>query len=387
MQIAHVLLALVFAGSIVAGRTFSYLRVGPLFVTDAVLFLILGLCALLRPRWLVVRSRVETLILVFVAVATVHLATGINRGAAALHDATLAGYSLFALVVPAIVTRPDRLERLVTVGVAAVVMLAAVALHASTLGGTTGFFLGGGALALLGALAMRFRWSVAVVVALLGVEMTLSGSRATLVGFVIGSGTLVVSLPALPRQRAIRAAFATAGCAIVLAAIVASSASEAQGLRTGTERFVSGTAGYRTDNTAQWRLATWKNALRLVAHHPITGVGFGVPVMVYAAEEPPDKMESPYNYGLPHNTFITMAMRMGVPGLAILLLILATWLTGLWRIRRRSPLAPVLMALVVYACCYGNFALLFERPFMAMPFWTLVGIGLVLERQAATASP
>jgi O-antigen ligase len=263
-------------------------------------------------------------------------------------------------------------------------MLAATALHASALGGTTGFFLGGGALALLGALAMRLRWSLALVVALLGVEMTLAGSRATLVGFVIGSGALVLALPGRPRRRAVRAAFAVAGCGIVLAAIVASSASEAQGLRTGTERFVSGTAGYRTDNTAQWRLTTWKNALRLVAHHPLDGVGFGTPVMVYAAEEPPDKMESPYNYGLPHNTFITMALRMGIPGLAILLLILATWADGLWRIRNRSPLAPVLLALVVFACCYGNFALLFERPFMAMPFWTLIGLGLVLQRQAAT---
>jgi O-antigen ligase len=385
MQLAHLLLALVFAGSIVAGRAFSYLRIGPLFVTDAVLFVLLGLCALLQPRWLVVRSRLETLILVFVALAAVHLATALGRGMAALHDATLAGYSLFALVVPAIVARPERLERLVAVGVGAAVLLAGTALHASALGGTTGFFLGGGALALLGVLATRFRWSLALVVALLGVEMTLAGSRATLVGFVAGSGVLVLSLPGLARHRALGAVAAAACCGVVLAAIVASSASEARGLRLGAERFVSGTAGYQTDNTAQWRLGTWKNALRLVAHHPMTGVGFGIPVMVYAATEPPDKMESPYNYGLPHNTFITMALRMGIPGLVVLLLILGTWLQGLWRIRARSALAPILLALVVYACCYGNFALLFERPFMAMPFWTLVGLGMALERQPTSA--
>jgi O-antigen ligase len=381
--LGEVLLWVLLAGTIVLRSAFAHMRIGPIYVTDGALFLLLALAILFYPHRFFAWGRIEKILVAYVGLCVLHTIAALEHGMWTLKDATLGGYALFALLVPVFISSWDRLERFGVVMCASVVGLAAYGLFLPDIGGNASFYLGAGALGLLAMLSFQMRWLAAVVFCLFLLEMILSGRRASAVALVVGSTALFVAIPVAARHRFLRVLVALAMCGSVVGLAALSVPSISARVEWGVQRYLSGTVGYRSDGTAQWRLGAWRNAVALIGAHPVRGVGFGTPINVYPVDEPPEKMASPYNYGLPHNTYLSVALKTGIPGLALLLTGLAAWFRRVWSMRPQSPWACGLAALGIYGCFYGYFALFFERPFMAMPFWILIGLGLALERLTA----
>jgi O-antigen ligase len=380
LTLGELVLIVVLAGTIVMRSAFAHLRVGPLYVTDAALFILLALAILFYPQRFFAWRRTEKILVAYVAVCVLHVLAALDGGMWTLKDATLGGYALFALLVPVFVTSMDRLRRLVAVAFASAVALAAYGVFLPDIGGNASFYLGAGALGALAGLCFRTRWASVFAFCVFVLQMVASGRRASALALLAAIATLFVALPLPAQRRFLHAVAAVLLSGVVLGAAAVSSPPLAARLGWGVQRYLSGTVGYRSDGTAQWRLGAWRNAVELIGENPVSGVGFGTPINVYPVDEPPEKMESPFNYGLPHNTYLTVALKTGLPGLALLLAGLAVWLRRVWRLRARSTWACAVVALGVYGCCYGYFALFFERPFMAFPFWVVIGVGLSLER-------
>jgi O-antigen ligase len=382
LTLGELVLSAVLAGTITMRSAFAHVRVGPLYVTDAALFVLLALAILFYPQRFFAWGRTEKILVAYVALCVLHVLAALDGGMWTLKDATLGGYALFALLVPVFITSVDRLRRLVAVAFASVVTLAAYVVLIPDIGGNTSFYLGAGALGALTGLCLRTRWGGGVAFCVFVLQMVTSGKRASALALLAAATTLFVTLPSAAQRRFLRAIATVLACCAVLGAVAMSFPTLATRLGLGAQRYLSGTVGYRSDGTAQWRLGAWRNAVELIRAHPVGGVGFGAPINVYPVDEPPEKMESPFNYGLPHNTYLTVALKTGLPGLVLLLTALAVWLRRMWRLRARSTWACAVVAFSVYGCCYGYFSLFFERPFMAFPFWVVVGIGLALERLA-----
>jgi O-antigen ligase len=383
LTLGELVLSAVLAGTIVMRGAFAHVRVGPLYVTDTALFVLLALAILFYPQRFFAWGRTEKLLVAYVALCLLHVLAAFDKGMWALKDATLGGYALFALLVPVFVTSLDQLLRLVAVAFVSVVALAAYGVVLPDIGGNTSFYLGAGALGALAGLCSRTRWGGGVAFCVFVLQMVASGKRASALALLAAVTTLFVALPSAAQRRFVRAIAIILVCCGVLGAVAMSFSSLATRLGLGAQRYLSGTVGYHSDGTAQWRLGAWRNAVELIGAHPVGGVGFGTPVDVYPLDEPPQKMESPFNYGLPHNTYLTVALKTGLPGLVLLLTALAVWVVRMWQLRARSTWACAVVAFGVYGCCYGYFSLFFERPFMAFPFWVVIGVGLSLERMTA----
>jgi O-antigen ligase len=383
LTFGELVLSAALAATIVMGGAFAHLKLGPLYVTDAALFSLLTLAVPFYPHRFFSWGKVEKLLVAYVALCALHVLAAYDHGMWTLKDATLGGYALFALLVPVFATSMDRLARLAAVAFTSVVALAAYVVFFPDIGGNTSFYLGAGAVGALAGLCWRTRWGGSVAFCVFVLQMVASGKRASALALLAAATTLFVALPSAGQRRLLRGFAIVLVCGAVLGGIAMSVPSLATRLRLGAQRYFSGTVGYRSDGTAQWRLGAWRNAVELIRAHPVGGVGFGTPVDVYPVDEPPQKIESPFNYGLPHNTYLTVALKTGIPGLTLLLTALAAWLRCMWRLRARSAWACGVVALGVYGCFYGYFALFFERPFMAFPFWVVIGIGLSLERLTA----
>ncbi len=107
----------------------------------------------------------------------------------------------------------------------------------------------------------------------------------------------------------------------------------------------------------------WYNYIQMIIDHPIMGIGFGMqtytPELLNSYEEKYYKLPQAY---APHNTFIDVAVRCGMPGLALFLYILVAFSrTGFSLIQNsQNPFikrwALCLMALVVSYLIQGFFS-------------------------------
>ena len=79
-------------------------------------------------------------------------------------------------------------------------------------------------------------------------------------------------------------------------------------------------------NSGGERIKIWYNYLQIIKAYPITGIGFGMQTYRPALITPhTEAIRSQYMVGVfyaPHNTFVDVAVRCGVPGLALFLYIL-----------------------------------------------------------------
>jgi O-antigen ligase len=135
------------------------------------------------------------------------------------------------------------------------------------------------------------------------------------------------------------------------------------------------------DSSYDFRSEAWRRALARIRSAPLVGIGFGPDPRLY----PDANCESPTsptsNCGNAHNTYLTLAMRLGVPIAAALL---ATIMAAGVRGYRRSVAhdlhgegaiaAGVLTAAVTSMGAYGMFNLLFESPYLSTLAWVALGL-------------
>jgi putative inorganic carbon (HCO3(-)) transporter len=162
------------------------------------------------------------------------------------------------------------------------------------------------------------------------VALGLTLVRGAWVGFAVG---IVVVLVLLRRRSA-------ALMAIAALAVVALSIPSVH-RRLGTIADV-------TDPTARERLAMLSTGLRLIAAHPVTGIGPGHVKMVYPTAAPPEAMRRHTSHL--HDTPLQIAVERGIVGLALWLWIFVAFFVRAGRVLRRLPAAAATdRALVVGA--------------------------------------
>lgn len=196
--------------------------------------------------------------------------------------------------------------------------------------------------------------------------LLLTQSRAAWLGAAVGIGGVAVL-----RYRRLLPPLAAGGAAVL-----------ALGIGGGfVERLV---LGFRLQDPAtKLRLAEYRNALAIIREHPWFGVGFGA--------APSIDLQTGVS-----STYLTIAERAGLLGLAVFLLVLALLALHLWpAVSRRGPrdtpageATLALAAALLGAAATGIldhyfFNIAFSH--MVALFWGLAGLALVAARQA-TAS-
>jgi O-antigen ligase len=144
---------------------------------------------------------------------------------------------------------------------------------------------------------------------------------------------------------------------------------------------LSATRG-QADPNAAFRLVRWEDAIDTWRLSPVLGVGFGSNILhrLYIGEWSPDK----FNLGMPHNTFLFLLARMGLPGLG---LIGFAWGLGLWRLARavrrgRGPDELAVLNILIAMAGFAAFVLFFERPMNNASFWIMLAVGMRLAETA-----
>ena len=130
-----------------------------------------------------------------------------------------------------------------------------------------------------------------------------------------------------------------------------------------------------------FRSKAWHEALIRIETSPWIGVGFGPEVLLHPASDC-DTLPSPTsNCGSAHNTYLTLAMRVGLPLTLLLLGVLGALLVRSARAGRRTArdsadafttvtAATALLSFLVF----GLTSLLFESPYLSSIVWVLAGI-------------
>jgi O-antigen ligase len=121
----------------------------------------------------------------------------------------------------------------------------------------------------------------------------------------------------------------------------------------------------------------WREAFRHIQRHPITGDLLGSKFSWHTAGRLVE------NY--PHNTFLTIALKSGIPGVLLLAVPLGLLLWRAVRISARfkgelaSSALLGITASVGALLVYSLYNLLFESPFMAWPTWAMMGLVIAIS--------
>jgi O-antigen ligase len=230
-----------------------------------------------------------------------------------------------------------------------------------------------------------WRWAVRCFVACGIACVYLGQQRSVWIALMVGMLVLLVLHPDWRRRLPPIALAALPVLGLLVVALLQLSQVPGRPLPTGVDRFAAGLLTPRADPTAAWRLAAWSEALDRVRADPLTGGGLGAPFgWDYAGTQVENR---------PHNTFLTVVVKSGVPGLLLLLLPLL-WLYATCVRRSLEPTLPPgarrplvgLLAAHVAVTVYGGFNLLLESPYVAWPYWALAG-AIVASLPTANAAP
>jgi putative inorganic carbon (HCO3(-)) transporter len=150
------------------------------------------------------------------------------------------------------------------------------------------------------------------------------------------------------------------------------------------ERLLSPTSS--DQDAADSRLIVWKGALRIIATHPIFGIGLGnFKEAVSAYEDPGRTVES-----LAHNSYLEIAAELGIPGLLVFLCMLLATLRSLERVRNTTRKAgPILIsqaAIGIQASLLGSaVAIFFVTAYLQKLLWLMMFVSLCLPALARQA--
>jgi O-antigen ligase len=200
-------------------------------------------------------------------------------------------------------------------------------------------------------------------------------SRAGVVAVVLASG--VTLLYAGRRYRARYAMFAALFTMLVVVSPVLPAGLPGTGLvRELRIAVLSAARGPSVDPTSRFRVIRWKYAFRLWLLHPVVGGGFGRPIIPYALQEPSER-KGKFNGGMPHNTFLFIADRLGILGLGLILFcwffIFGRLLATFGRMHRADDLAAANILVAMFG--FAMLVLFFERPVTNAAFWIAMAAG------------
>lgn len=408
------LLLFLLAGLAVGGKSFAYLGIPPLFVTEIVLAL--GLVALFRTKCLLgalatIPSFILAILLLWVVVRTVPFLS--RWGVDALRDSVLIVYGVFALIVIALLLqKPERLAwamqflcRLagIYVFVGPVVALLQFVTNLSFLPGPAGATVrpdelgvhlsACAVLVLLGFRHVRFPWLCAL---LFGIAFVASQTRGGLLAILV---PVAIATPFSRRRRQL-AGVACVGIFLLWVGYAADlgiskedgavdnndrNMTVRQAVDNMTSMVVSGKA--QQDGTKEWREAWWRYIASYTLHGRYfwSGKGFGVNL----AEDDGfavGGLDVPLLRS-PHSCHMNILARSGVPGLTLWGGLLLSWLgmlfSAAFQAHRRGHTAW--RNLLVFSVCYwtaslidASFDVAMEGPMIGVWFWCQTGFGIAV---------
>jgi O-antigen ligase len=217
----------------------------------------------------------------------------------------------------------------------------------------------------------------------------LSGHRSALIACGIGIVTMIVSVKSPLRDRLrSKVRWRWVICALLIAVVGSYS------LSSHLQEF---TLKYRTmldpltEINAAWRAAYWLNVFSLWRSAPIAGVGFSHD---FYAEEPLHVY--PFEHYDPHNSYLALLARTGVCGLLLALATVFVFSRLMIQVLRHAGsdhtvfLASCLLSCFVTVGTFASFNVTLESPYHAIFFWLIVGMGIALAGSNAatnTAAP
>jgi O-antigen ligase len=163
---------------------------------------------------------------------------------------------------------------------------------------------------------------------------------------------------------------------------------------------VLGAAGVGAEGAnVEWRLAYWGELVSRTPDSPLLGVGFGAPAeFVWRGAEYDFRRtdDGTDTYG-PHNGFVDVLYRLGIPAFLGLVVIVGValwrnrWLVGTGESSRHRMLAVTIVAMFAGALVTIVFNDALRVPYLAILFWAPLGLMLVTgrrpERGASGRSP
>ena len=397
------------------GRGFAYLGLPPLYVAE--MALLTGFIIFLRTSCLIAALATLPSLLLAAAMAWVMLRTlpfvGMH-GFDALRDSVAIMYGGFAFVIIALLLEDGRRINTIIryygaflkIYVPAIPFLFAFNHHLADyipdVPGTTvrllwiapsevGVHLAGAAVfVLVGFRKATLLWIVLLVAAL---AMVSALSRGGMLAFALP--VMFATLVLVKWSQVVTVL--VAGSAIFVAAYaVETSFTEYREARSTEERSIStrqivddvvsivGRSGEQTEGTKTWRLDWWNVIAKDTLYGPNfwTGRGFGLNLA------DADRMRTDHGVPAlrsPHNVHMTLLARAGVPGVALWVLLLASWFAMLTNAaltaRRRGQTDWA--GLFLFVGCYvmsviinATFDVALEGPMQGIWFWCLIGFGI-----------
>jgi hypothetical protein len=402
------------AGYALLGKGFAYLGIGPLFIGEIALGL--GLCVVLRSGCrLAMLATVPSLLvaILFTLVMTQAVAFVPAYGIDAIRDSVILLYTLFAFIVIALILeKPGRLQWTLRAygrfawlyGMIGGVVYTLSVYFAYNLydrglylpgtniempfvrAGEAASHVGGVAVfMLLGFRRVPLPWVLLLFVNIvmlvpnrgamlscvipLGLAAVLGGQMRRVTPFLLLGGVLLAFTYAIeleipgPEGRSI-------GAAQILA---------------NFESILDTSDAANLDATKTWRLRWWQAIGNYTFDGPYFWTGKGYGISLAEADGFADHVKGQPMLRSPHNIYMTVLARSGVPGLALWVLVQVAWFTALMNAhivaRRRGETQWA--NLFLWVACYGlailidaSFDVALEGPMLGIWFWSLFGFGI-----------
>jgi hypothetical protein len=149
-------------------------------------------------------------------------------------------------------------------------------------------------------------------------------------------------------------------------------------------------SGQQGEGTKKWRERWWDTIIQDTIHGPNfwTGRGFGLNIAEEDGFAGPDRGATGENRALtrsPHNVYMTLLARAGIPGLVLWALVLVSWFGMMMkailtaRARGHKQWADLFLFIGCYAAAIvinATFDVVLEGPVQGIWFWCLFGFGV-----------
>lgn len=411
-------LGIAFAGYMIFGKSFAYLGLPPLYAGE--LLFLLGLLAALRARSginLVAGLATAPALCLAALMGWVLLRTltGLREYRVdALRDGAVALYGGYAFVMIALLLDdPRRLGTLlrmfrwlarIAIPMAIIAfILGDVPFFAARAGELSAHLTGACVLALVGLVRVGPGWVAFVG---LGAVLAAAQNRGSMLAIAVPVCFALLAVGQWKRMAAtliLGAGLLGAAAALDVEVELPNSDRpvSAAAVVNNIVSIVAPSSGGNLDDTKQWRLRWWNTIVGYTVNGPYfwTGKGFGPNLAetdgyVVGLENGGPTLRSP------HSIHMTYLARSGVPGLALWLLTCAVWMAAMlaafWRARRMGE--RKWESFFLFIACYvasividASFDVALEGPMLAIPFWTLIGIGIgaamIFRAQVAALPP
>jgi O-antigen ligase len=212
-------------------------------------------------------------------------------------------------------------------------------------------------------------WLVAALVALFLAAAYTTLNRTVWLGFGLELALIIAALHWLrPRQAPPLSAAARATAAALALVLVGSAVAAAYAVHMQREA----TASVR-DLKKDPRLALWSEAVERIEERPLTGYGFGRGMLRMSLREELGDLQLWHT----HNLILDVAIQVGLPGLALLLALLAATLREAWRMGRSGEDLQIACGVALAAVVAGMLArnmtdMLWVRQ-NSLLYWGVVG--------------